>query len=196
MSQSRKKSNIWRPGLPSGQNLGKFGQPDPVWARIHRNLKFSSGLAPRKIRISGSSLYRDNWGSWSERTLACWDLSVSNPNGSLMMSCWLQNTLQGVGCHDECGEMPALFSSYSHIHWKSCPCTGICVPAVTARQHATPSHQENLKFLDWTWAALKRLLRTFQGHFFQDRSRQVIPLILCLVCLESLIVLLTNHQET
>ena len=125
-----------------------------------------------------------------ERTLAYRDLGVSNPHG------WLQSAPQGVGCHDECGQMPALFSSYSHIHRQSCPCTGICVPAVTARQHATPSHQENLKFLDWTWAALKRLLRTFQGHFFQDRSKQVIPLILCLVRLESLIVLLTNHQPT
>ena len=46
-------------------------------------------------------------------------------------------------------------------------------------------HQENLKLLNRTLAALNRLLSTFQDHFFQGRSRQVVSLILCLVCLES-----------
>ena len=44
-------------------------------------------------------------------------------------------------------------------------------------------HQENPKLLNWTWAALNRPPRTFQGLFFQDQSRQVGPLILCLICL-------------
>jgi hypothetical protein len=52
------------------------------------------------------------------------------------------------------------------------------------------SHQENLKFLNRTWGALNRVLRTFQGRFFQGESRQVVSLILCLVHLENFLMLL------
>jgi hypothetical protein len=51
-------------------------------------------------------------------------------------------------------------------------------------------HQENLKFLNRTWGALNRVLRTFQGRFFQGESRQVVSLILCLVHLENFLMLL------
>ena len=44
-------------------------------------------------------------------------------------------------------------------------------------------HQENQKRLNWSWAALNHLPRTFQARFFQDQSRQVVPLILGLICL-------------
>src|SRR6266481_1463300 len=63
MSRSGQKSTVKRPGSPSGQNLGNLGRPDPVRAKIHRKLKKLSGLAPRKIGILGSALYRDIHGS-------------------------------------------------------------------------------------------------------------------------------------
>ena len=47
----------------------------------------------------------------------------------------------------------------------------------------TSTHQENQKRLNWSWAALNHLPRTFQARFFQDQSRQVVPLILGLICL-------------
>jgi hypothetical protein len=57
-------------------------------------------------------------------------------------------------------------------------------------------HQENLNFLNRTWDALNYWLRTFQGHFFQGESRQVVPLILCLVCLENFLMLLVSAINT
>src|SRR6266481_9095374 len=68
MSRSGQKSTVKRPGSPSGQNLGNLGRPDPVRAKIHRKSKKLSGLAPRKIGILGSALYRDIQGSWCNRS--------------------------------------------------------------------------------------------------------------------------------
>jgi len=61
-------------------------------------------------------------------------------------------------------------------------------PLLLCRQH-----QENQKLLNWSLAALNHLPRMFQGHFFQDQSRQVIPLILGLIHLGVLNVLDCDH---
>src|SRR6266481_38333 len=95
MSWSRQKSTVKRPGSPFGQNLGNLGRPDPVQAKIHRKLKKLSGLAPRKIGILGSALYRDIQGSWV--SLCMWELGAHDREPGHMQSGW--GTQMGAWAH-------------------------------------------------------------------------------------------------